>query len=54
MSDDIKDDAPALIGDPLAPDEMDEQLSISQQDLDSAVDWWDVVASDLFVGILEG
>ena len=53
MSDDIEDDSPVLIGDPLAPQEMDEQLTISQQDLDSAVDWWDIVASPMFVGILE-
>ena len=56
MSDDPQpqDDSPMLIGDPLEADEMDEQLTISQEDIDSAVDWWDVVATPLFVGILEG
>ena len=53
MSDDIEDTSPMLIGDPLTPDEMDEQLTISQQDLEDAVDWWDIVASPMFVGILE-
>ncbi len=54
MSDDLQqDDAPVIIGDPLDPDEMDEQLTISQQDLDSAVGWWDIVATPLFVGVLE-
>lgn len=55
MSDDTEqDESPVIIGDPLEADEMDEQLTISQADIESAVDWWDVVATDMFVGILEG
>lgn len=53
MSDEQQqDDSPLLIGEPLEADEMDEQLSITQEDIDSAIDWWDIVATDLFVGIL--
>ena len=54
MSDDIQDDSPLLVGEPVEADELDEQLTIDDGDIDSAIDWWDVVASPLFVGILEG
>ena len=53
MSDDTEDTSPIIIGDPLTPEEMSVRLSITAQDLDDAVDWWDSVASDLFVGVLE-
>jgi hypothetical protein len=52
MSDDTQDDTPVLIGDPLEPDEMTEQLTVSQQDMEDAVDYWNSVASDLFFGAL--
>jgi len=58
MSDDAQqpteDTSPVIIGDPLEPDEMDEQLTVSQADIESAIDWFDIVATPMFVGILEG
>ena len=51
MSDDI-DDTPILVGEPLAPDEMTEQLTVSHQDLLDAIEWWDSYANDEFVGAL--
>jgi hypothetical protein len=50
MSDDAQE--PIIIGEPLEPDEMQDSLTITQQDLDDAVIWWDTVANDLFVGAL--
>lgn len=50
MSDDTQ--GPIIRGEPLEPDEMQESLTITPQDLEDAVDWWNSVANDLFVGAL--
>ncbi len=52
MSDDTEDEI-IIIGDPLDPAEFAESATISQQDIDDAIDFWDETATDLFVGALE-
>ncbi len=54
MSDGIEDDSPVLVGDPVEADDMTAQLTVTAQDIDDAIRWWDSVASPLFVGALEG
>jgi hypothetical protein len=54
MSDDIQevDDSPVLIGDPMPEEEVAALVVITPEDLGNAVDWWNSVASPLFVGAL--
>lgn len=53
-NDDAEDNEPVLIGEPVEAKDMAAQLIITAQDIDDALLYWDTVASDLFVGILEG
>lgn len=48
-----EDTDPVIIGEPLTPEDMADMLTISQQDIDDAIIWWDEIADDLFVGALE-
>lgn len=54
MSDDTTiEDEIMLVGDPLTPEQVARQTKITQQDIDDAIDLWDEIADDLFVGALE-
>lgn len=52
MSDDTGDEI-MLVGDPLTPEQVARLIVVSQQVIDDAIDLWDEVADDLFVGVLE-
>jgi len=52
MSEDATSALPDF-GEPMPLDELLEQAAIDPDDLDSAADWFDLHASDLFLGALE-
>jgi len=49
----MSDDDIILKGEPLSEDEIADLITISQDDIDDAIDWWDEIADDMFVGALE-
>ena len=48
MSDDI-----VIRGDVLTDEEIAQQLTIAQSDIDDSIDWWNEISGDLFFGALE-
>ena len=52
MSDDIQDNSPMLIGDPLEADEMRENTKVTTDDMSDAIVWWNEVSSPLFVNAM--
>jgi len=52
MSDDAQDEI-MLVGDPLTLEQVARQIEITQQVIDDAIDLWDEISDDLFIGALE-
>ena len=50
MSDDVQ---PLITGEPMPLDELLGFADLTEAGVDSAIDWWDENASDLFIGVLE-
>jgi hypothetical protein len=46
-------DEQVIIGDPIEPDEFSENLTVSAQDVEDAIEWWDDQAGTIFIGALE-
>jgi len=49
----MSDDDIMLEGEPLTPEEIADLTQITDEDIDDAIDWWNEIAADLYVGALE-